>query len=147
MATIDKRGQGIPNDWDKRGGRKGYQCDQNHNLIKRWFHCELWIVTLAKPSLKCLYLHTAITEFVEQILKFSSFNVQKEWIARTYFSVIVTLQKLSQTSCDSYHVKNIAGHIQNTVQFYQFLFNSCKRLFVLYRRRLTPTVMGYFCSL
>ena len=35
LATLDERGQGIPNDGDKRGGRKGYQCDQNHNLIER----------------------------------------------------------------------------------------------------------------
>ena len=39
MATLDERGQGILNDGDKKEGRKGYQCDQNHNLIERWFHC------------------------------------------------------------------------------------------------------------
>ena len=35
LATLDERGQGIPNDGDKRGGRKGQQCDQNYNLIER----------------------------------------------------------------------------------------------------------------
>ena len=29
LATLDERGQGVPNDGDKRGERKGYQCDQN----------------------------------------------------------------------------------------------------------------------
>ena len=40
LATLDEMGQGIPNYGDKRGGRKGYQCDQNYNLIERRFHCE-----------------------------------------------------------------------------------------------------------
>ena len=35
LATLDERGQGNPKDGDKRGGRKGYQCDQNHNLFER----------------------------------------------------------------------------------------------------------------
>ena len=35
LATLDERGHCIPNDGDKRGGRKGYQYDQNYN---RWFH-------------------------------------------------------------------------------------------------------------
>ena len=35
MATLDERAQGIPNNGDKRGGRKGYQCDQNYKLIER----------------------------------------------------------------------------------------------------------------
>ena len=39
LATLDERGQGNHNDGDKRGGRKGYECDQNHDLIERWFHC------------------------------------------------------------------------------------------------------------
>ena len=30
-----KRGQGIPNDGDKKEGRMGWQCDQNYNLIER----------------------------------------------------------------------------------------------------------------
>ena len=34
MATLDERGQGIPNDGDKRGGRKGYQYD----VIEKRFH-------------------------------------------------------------------------------------------------------------
>ena len=34
LATLDERGQGIPNDGDKRGRRKGYHCDQNYNLIE-----------------------------------------------------------------------------------------------------------------
>ena len=29
LATLDDRGQGIPNEGDIRGGRRGYQCDQN----------------------------------------------------------------------------------------------------------------------
>ena len=29
LATLDEMGQGIPKDGDKRGERKGYQCDQN----------------------------------------------------------------------------------------------------------------------
>ena len=33
LATLDEMGQGIPNDGDKKGGRKGYQCDQNQYLI------------------------------------------------------------------------------------------------------------------
>ena len=35
LATLDERGQCIPNDGDKRGGRKGYKGDQNYNLIER----------------------------------------------------------------------------------------------------------------
>ena len=35
LDTLDERRQGIPNDWDKKGGRKGYQCDQNYNPIER----------------------------------------------------------------------------------------------------------------
>ena len=38
LATLDGRGQGIPNDGvcgDKRWGRKGYQCDHNYNLVER----------------------------------------------------------------------------------------------------------------
>ena len=36
LATLDKRGQGIPNEGNKKGGgRKGYQCDLNYNLIER----------------------------------------------------------------------------------------------------------------
>ena len=35
LATLDERGQGIPNDGNKIGGRKGYQCDQNYNLVER----------------------------------------------------------------------------------------------------------------
>ena len=35
FGHIRWKGQVIPNE----GGRKGYQCDQNHNLIERWFHC------------------------------------------------------------------------------------------------------------
>ena len=33
--TLHGMEQGIPNDGDKGGGRKGYQCDQNSNLIER----------------------------------------------------------------------------------------------------------------
>ena len=35
LAKLDERGQGIPNDGDKRGGRKGYQSELNYNLIER----------------------------------------------------------------------------------------------------------------
>ena len=35
LATLDERGQGIPNDGDERGGIKRYQCDQNYNVIER----------------------------------------------------------------------------------------------------------------
>ena len=39
LATLDERGQSIPTMGIKEGGgRKGYQCDQNYNLIERWFH-------------------------------------------------------------------------------------------------------------
>ena len=34
LATLGERGQGIPNEGDKRGEREGYQCDQNDNLIE-----------------------------------------------------------------------------------------------------------------
>ena len=40
MATLDEREQGIPKEGDKRWERKGYQCDQNYNLIVRRFHCD-----------------------------------------------------------------------------------------------------------
>ena len=33
LATSDERGQGIPNNGDKEGERKGHQCYQNNNLI------------------------------------------------------------------------------------------------------------------
>ena len=35
LAALDERGQGIPNNGDKRRGRKGYQCDQNYSLTER----------------------------------------------------------------------------------------------------------------
>ena len=38
MDTFDEKRQGIPNDGDKREGRKGLQCDQNYKQIERWFH-------------------------------------------------------------------------------------------------------------
>ena len=42
MATLDVMGQGIPN--DKRGGRRGYQCDHYYNLIERWFHGDDYVL-------------------------------------------------------------------------------------------------------
>ena len=38
LGHIRERGQGIPNDGDKRGGREGYQCKRNYNLIEKLFH-------------------------------------------------------------------------------------------------------------
>ena len=34
LATLYERGQGIPSDGDKRGGRKGCWCDQNYYIKK-----------------------------------------------------------------------------------------------------------------
>ena len=33
LDTLDKRGQVVTNEGDKKGGRKGYQCDQNYNRV------------------------------------------------------------------------------------------------------------------
>ena len=33
LDTLDKRGQVVTNEGDKKGGRKGYQCVQNYNRV------------------------------------------------------------------------------------------------------------------
>ena len=45
LGHIRWKDAGYSIDGNKRGGRKGYQCDQNYNLVERWFHCALFLST------------------------------------------------------------------------------------------------------
>ena len=54
LATLYESGQGIPSVGDKKGGRKGCWCDQNYNIIKKWFHCESIIKKYGKAIRKLI---------------------------------------------------------------------------------------------